>query len=264
MPRSSSQAPAEPNAGISVMVSEYQLHWKAIWWKAKLETRLECRQYWLAEQPAVQHLFLRAGTAMSAETESQPQTWQLWNCHQNWHRWDLVGQSRSEHLQMVTQEPPGCRYCPSSAPFQTEKAPAAWLEETTLQATLSYGKWLRPLLHTHFHTWLKTKEISLNLQAVLHRDKREEKNTHAFLFCPFQARANKSGQDGSFITELNLKNVPTLAWTKTIWVLSNTWKVTEFACREPNSSQLASLLPCLTTKASLLVWASSTHQSLIF
>lgn len=159
MPRSSSQAPAEPSAGISVMVSEYQLHWKAIWWKAKLEIQLECRQYWLAEQPAVQHLVLRAGTAMSAETESQPQTWQLWNCHQNWHRWDLVGQSRSEHLQMVTQEPPGCRYCPSSAPFQTEKAPAAWLEERTLQATLSYGKWLRPLLHTHFHTWLKTKEM---------------------------------------------------------------------------------------------------------
>lgn len=54
-------------------------------------------------------------------------------------------------------------------------------------------------------------EISLNLQAVLHRDKREEKTTHAFLFCPFQARANKSGQDSSFITELNLKNVPTFA-----------------------------------------------------
>lgn len=80
MLRSRSQAPANPRTGVSVMVSEYQLHWRAIFRKAKLETLLECRQYWLTEQPAVQHLVLKAGTAMSAETDNQPQTWLLQSC----------------------------------------------------------------------------------------------------------------------------------------------------------------------------------------
>lgn len=61
-----------------------------------------------------------------------------------------------------------------------------------------------------------------------------------------------------------MRNIPTLAWTVTIWALSNTQKVAVFVCREPNSSQLASFLWCLTTKEPLLLWASSTRQSLIF
>lgn len=53
-------------------------------------------------------------------------------------------------------------------------------------------------------------EISLNLQACC-IETRGRKNTLAFLFRPFQARANKSGQYSSFVTEINLQNMLTFA-----------------------------------------------------
>lgn len=61
-------------------------------------------------------------------------------------------------------------------------------------------------------------EISLNLQACC-IETRGRKNTLAFLFRSFQARANKSGQYSSFVTEINLQNMLTFAWTEIIWAL---------------------------------------------
>lgn len=132
---------------------------KASCWKAKLETWLKGRQCWLAELPAVQHLVLRAGTALGAERESQPQIWLLWGCITRTDPGGNRGADKEWTTTVVTQEPPGCGYCPSSAAFQTEEPPAVWLGNRTLQAALSCGKWLRLLLHTHFHAWLKTKEM---------------------------------------------------------------------------------------------------------
>jgi len=63
-----------------LMVSAYRLYCKAICCKAKLETRLECRQHGLTEQPAGQNNASKAGTAMGAAVKSQPQTWLLQRC----------------------------------------------------------------------------------------------------------------------------------------------------------------------------------------
>lgn len=162
MPRSRSQAPAAPSAGISVMVSEYQLHWKAIYWKSKLQTLLECsRTGWeqssqqsntlfqMQDQPWV--LKQKVSPKPGCSGAVAPEVTQVWpgGADKEWASTD--GHTGTSWL------PPG--HCPSSAAFQTEEAPAAWLEERTLQATLSCGKWLRPLLCTHFHTWLETKKI---------------------------------------------------------------------------------------------------------
>lgn len=73
----------------------------------------------------------------------------------------------------------------------------------------SFGRWEVPKILSPAWFWHVAEKQgnvkSPNLQPVLHEDKRKEKWTHVFLFCPFQRRANPSGQDSCFINELILK-----------------------------------------------------------